>query len=88
MTPDEFVGYELKSKLPMEIGKFLVPEVNEYLGFTLEHLEKLKPVIDNIDEKHKYEQIIYDSYIQNKGFYLTDEQRRKAYEIYKESRSC
>ena len=86
MSPDEFVEYTLSSKVPMEIGKFLIPEVNEYLGFTLEHLKKLEPIVENLDDRHKYEQIIFNSYIQNKDFTLTQEQRNKAYEEYKKYR--
>ena len=82
MSADEFVEYTLNSKLPMELGKFLVPEVAEYLGFTIEHLKKLEPVVNRLDRKHRYEQIIYDSYISNNGFYLTDEQRNIAFEEY------
>lgn len=86
MTADEFVEYTLSSKLPMEMGKFLVPEVCDYLGFTLEHLKKLKPVTELLDDRHKYEKIIFDSYIENNDFYLTDEQRLNAYEEYKKER--
>ena len=82
MSADEFVEYTLNSKLPMELGKFLVPEVAEYLGFTIEHLKKLEPVVDRLDDKHKYEKIIYDSYISNNDFYLTQEQRDSAYKEY------
>lgn len=83
MSADEFIEYALTSKLPMEIGKFLVPEVCEYLGITLGHLKKLNPVIQKLDKKHQYEKVIYDSYLSNGGFFLTDEQRKQAYEIYK-----
>lgn len=86
MTADEFVEYALNSRLPMEVGKFLVPEVAEYLGFSIEDLKRLKPVIDKLDEKHKYEKVIYDSYIANNGLYLTQEQRDAAYEVYKSHR--
>lgn len=86
MTPDEFVDYTLKSRVPMELGKFLVPEIAEYLGFTINHLNRLKPVTYRLDKKHKYEKIIFDSYIQNGGFFLTQEQRDRAYHEYKESR--
>lgn len=86
MTADEFVEYTLNSRLPMEVGKFLVPEVAEYLGITLDHLKKLEPVIERLDDKHKYEQIIYQSYMQNGGFFLTDEQRHSAYIEYKKER--
>lgn len=82
MSADEFVEYTLNSKLPMELGKFLVPEVAEYLGFTIEHLKKLEPVAEALDDKHKYEKIIYDSYISNNEFYLTQDQRDLAYEEY------
>lgn len=87
MSADEFVEYTLHSKLPMELGKFLVPEVTEYLGFTIEHLKRLKPVAERLDEKHRYEKIIYDSYVDNNGFYLTDVQREEAYEEYKSARA-
>ena len=83
MTPDEFVSYTLQSSLPMEIGKFLIPEINEYLGFTIEHLQQLTPVIEKIDKKHLYEKIIFYSYIQNNAFYLTKEQLDTAYCEYK-----
>ena len=85
MSADEFVEYTLNSKLPMEIGKFLVPEVVEYLGFTLEHLKKLTPVVEKLDNKHKYEKIIFDSYLENNGFYLTQEQRDNAYIEYRKA---
>lgn len=86
MTPDEFVDYTLKSRVPMELGKFLVPEIAEFIGFTIGHLNRLKPVTYRLDKKHKYEKIIFDSYIQNGGFFLTQEQRDRAYQEYKESR--
>ena len=86
MSADEFVEYTLNSNLPMELGKFLVPEVAEYLGFTLEHLKQLKPVSERLDDKHKYERVIYEAYIKNKGFYLTQEQKNWAYEEYKRER--
>jgi len=86
MSADEFVEYTLHSKLPMEIGKFLVPEVAKYLGFTIEHLKKLKPIVDSLDKNHRYEKIIYESYIENSDFILTEEQRRAAFDEYKKER--
>ena len=79
LSADEFVDYTLRSKLPMELGKFLVPEVCDYLGFTLDHLKKLQPVVEKLDKKHLYEKVIYDSYLRNGGFFLTEEQRINAY---------
>lgn len=87
MTADEFVDYSLNSRLPMELGKFLVKEVADYLGFTIEHLKRLEPVSQKLDEKHSYEKIIFDSYIENGGFYLTESQRQRAYDEYKRVRN-
>lgn len=82
MSADEFVEYTLNSKLPMEIGKFLIPEIVEYLGFTIDHLERLRPVVERLDRKHLYEKVIFEAYIKNGGFWLTREDRDRAYEEY------
>lgn len=86
MTADEFVAYTLNSKLSMEVGKFLVPEVAEYLGFTIEHLKQLKPVVDRLDGKHEYEKIIFNAYIAHGDFVLTRDERDLAYEEYRKNR--
>ena len=83
MQPDEFIDYALRSRTPMEAGKFLVPEVAEYLGITIEHLRQLEPVFDRLDEKHQYEKAIFEAYLNNNGFWLTGEQRDHAYMLYK-----
>ena len=87
-SADEFVAYTLASKLPMEMGKFLVPEIAECIGFTLDHLRKLSPVVERLDEKHAYERIIYEAYLTNNGFFLTKDQRDLAYESYRASRKA
>ena len=83
MTPDDFVLQLLGSDTPMQAGKFLVKEICDDIGFTIEHLKKIGKCFQNIDEKHLYEKVIYDSYMENNGLFLTDEQREKAYEVYK-----
>ena len=82
----EYIRYALASPLGMVLGKFLVPEFCEEIGFTISDLPKLKPLIKRLDDRHKYEKIIYESYIQNCDFVLTEEQRDEAYLSYKESR--
>lgn len=83
---DQLIQDALKSDLPMVVGKFLIPEFNKRINFTIEDLPKLQPLIDKLDEKHKYEEIIYNAYIENKSFTLTEEQRDAAYRRYKEAR--
>ena len=85
-SKEEYIKYALQSTLGMVVGKFLVPEFCEAIGFTVEDLPRLKALIDRLDEKHKYEEIIFNSYIENQDFTLTNEQRDRAYKSYKESR--
>lgn len=82
MSPQEFINETIKNNVPMEIGKFLVPEFNNEIGFTIEHLRQLELLANNLDDKHLYEKIIYNSYIENNSFILTYAQLQKAYEEY------
>jgi hypothetical protein len=81
-----FIKDTIESKVPMRVGKFLIPEFCKYIGFTIDDYELLKDVFDSLDEKHSYEKLIRDAYIENGDFVLTDEQRKRAYEEYKEKR--
>lgn len=87
MSPSKFIEITLSRNLPMELGKFLVKEFCEEINFTIEDLKKLKILRDNLDDKHKYEAIIYDAYIKNNDFYLTTRQLNKAYKEYKKYRT-
>lgn len=86
MSADDFVNFTLKSNLPMSIGKFLVKEFCDQINFTISYLKKLAPVVAKLDDKHKYEKIIYDAIIKNGSWTLTDEQLNSAYKVYKEYR--
>jgi len=86
-SKEDYINWAAQSKLGMVIGKFLIPEVCAFIGFTIEDLPKLKVLVDRLDTKHKYEEIIYNSYLENNSFTLTEEQRNLAYKSYKESRS-
>lgn len=85
-SKEEMIHDALESKLGMNIGKFLVKEFIDEIGLTISDLKLLKPLIDILDDKHKYEKIIYDAYIENNDFILTDKQRSNAYKIYKKYR--
>lgn len=82
-SKEEMIKDALMSKSGMVVGKFLVLEFINELNMTIEDLKTLKPLIERLDEKHLYEKVIYDSYIQNNDFYLTQEQLDEAYKIYK-----
>lgn len=86
MTADEFVKLTLKTDLPIQVGKFLIPEFNKEIGFTLEHLKTLEPIFNNLDDKHLYEKVIFDAYIANNDFTLTETQLEHAFMVYKEKR--
>lgn len=83
---NDYIEYALQSNVGMVIGKFLIPEFCEAIGFTINDLPKVKTLVNKLDDKHKYEEIIYNSYIENNSFTLTDKQRENAYKSYKESR--
>lgn len=68
------------------LNKFLVPEVNEAIGFEFSELHALNYLFDELDDKHKYLKIIYDSYIENDEYYLSDSQRELAFNEYKKYR--
>jgi hypothetical protein len=83
MDKQGFIDDVTETKVYMKAGKFLIPEFNEYINFTIDDLKSILYFFDNIDERHSYEKIIAESYIENNGFFLTDSQRDKAYEEYK-----
>lgn len=87
MSPRRFINHTLKFNNGMELGKFLVPEFVREIGFTIDDLKELKPVLKNLDDKHKYLEVIYNAYLINNDFVLTKEQRDIAYNVYKEARN-
>ena len=86
LTKEEFIDVDIKSNDTLKVGKYLVPEFVDYIGLNINDLHKLKPLVDGLDEKHIYEKLIYDGYIQNKSFTLTDKQLEAAYNIYKKNK--
>ena len=82
MSINELIDMTLSRNFPMEIGKFLVPEFIKEFKLSIDDLKRLEPIIAKLDDKHKYEEVIYNSYIKNNAFYLTDKQLKNAYKIY------
>ena len=69
----DYIDYALLCNSGMVIGKFLIPEFCQEIGITIEDLPRLFPLIERLDDKHRYEEIIYNSYIENNAFVLTKE---------------
>ena len=86
MPIDELIDVTLFRNFPMEVGKFLVPEFIKEFNLSIDDLKRLEPIISKLDDKHKYEEVIFRSYLENGDFILTDEQREEAYRIYNNSR--
>ena len=82
MPIDELIDMTVSRNFPMEIGKSLVPEFIKEFKLSIDDLKRLEPIIVKLDDKHKYEEVIYNSYIENNAFYLTDKQLKNAYETY------
>ncbi len=72
---------------PLLVGKFLVPAVAEAIGLTVADLQPLEPLLDDLEEKHRYIKTIYEAVKANGSFSLTDEQRAAAFEEYSKTRA-
>lgn len=70
----------------IQLGKFLVPEVASAIGLTIDDLQQLAPLVERLDNKHKYQAVIFNAYLANGSFTLTDEQRQEAYVAYTKAR--
>ena len=86
LSKDEMIDNCIASKDPMVVGKFLVPAVARDLGLTTEDLRRLEDVMPLLDDRHKYEEVIFRAYLENNDFVLTDEQRQEAFESYSKYR--
>lgn len=86
LDKEGFITDTIYSDTSMKIGKMLVPEFAEWIGLTIDDLKKLSDIIDKIDDKHSYEKVIYNAYLTNGSFILTNEQREEAYKEYKKYR--
>ena len=87
-SKEGFLTYAMRDKADgLEFGKFLVPDFAEELGLTIDDLSMLYSHFkERIDDKHKYQHAIYNAYIANNAFTLSDEQRAIAYNEYKVKR--
>lgn len=77
----------LASGNPLQVGKFLVPDVAHAIGLQVQDIERLAPLIERLPDKHEWQEVVYNAYLANGTFTLTEEQRQEAYAAYKEARS-
>lgn len=87
-SKEGFIAYAMREKADgLEFGKFLVSEFAKELELTIADLSMLYSHFKNrIDDKHKYQHAIYDAYVTNGDFTLTDVQRAAAYDSYRAMR--
>lgn len=83
---EELIAHALKKSVPMAIGRLLTPEFANLIGLSVSDLKVLRPMRERLDVKHEYVGLIYDAYIANGSFTLTDNQRSLCYESYMASR--
>lgn len=85
-SKNELIEKFLNRKGSTFVCFFLVPEIISKIGLTIGDLKRVKPIRDKLNGTHTYLGIIYDAYIENNSFTLTNEQLEKAYDEYVKSR--
>lgn len=90
-TPEWHVKSLLaENAFALDVARVLIPSVAKELGFTIEHLKQVESALNKLEgqfeNKYNYYKIIFNSYIENNAFTLTDKQREEAYKVYKEAR--
>lgn len=83
----EMIRRTLESGEALCVGKFLVPEVMNALGGTVADILPLESLLLSLDEKHGYIAEIFHAVKENGSFELTYDQRKCAYETYKQARN-
>lgn len=86
MSVGEFIDYTINQCSPMSVGKFLIKEFCDEIGFKVSDLKLLENIFYKLDDKHKYLKVIFDLYIINNDFVLTNEQKQKAFAEYNKYR--
>ena len=84
---EQLITWDIEHSPAMVLARYLTPEFVKAFNITIDDLKTLKPLKDRLDDKHKYLGTIYDAYLENKDFTLTDKQREAAYYLYKSART-
>ena len=86
-TPAAMIAKTLEMGDALLIGKFLVPEVAQAIGATVQDILPLESLLPKLDAKHQYEAVIFDAIKTNGTFTLTDRQRQEAFRQYQLART-
>lgn len=86
LPKQQLIDLALNGKTAMTLGRFLTPDYAQHLGLTTDDLRQLQPLVEKLDDRHQYAAIIFDAYLHNGTFTLTDEQRQAAFAAYKAAR--
>lgn len=84
---EEFVDMTIRMGTPMLAGKFLNKELCEDAGMTRQVFGKLKPLFDNMDDRHTYQKLIFDHILKTWDFDIPDKTRNIAFLTYLNSRN-
>ena len=86
-TLNEWIDKLTSTNDNIRVSTFLVPDfINQIKGnLTIEeYLNKIKPLFNNLEDKYSWVVYVYNAYVNNKAFVLTNAQRESAYKMYKE----
>lgn len=78
----KLISHAVEKAQPMAIARFLTPAFAKEIGLHPSDLPALRPMRENLDYKHEYLGVIYDAYVSNSSFELTDDQRQAAFDVY------
>lgn len=83
----KLISHAVDKAQPMAIARFLTPAFAKEIGLHPSDLPALRPMRENLDTKHEYLGVIYDAYVSNSSFELTDDQRQAAFDVYLKCRT-
>lgn len=86
VSKDKLIRFHKKLNDPLTIGKFLIPEFNKEFGITIDDIKEFEELFNKLDNKHLYQKQIYEYYLLNNSFTLTEAQLKNCYNLYKKYR--
>lgn len=87
MTKEEYIAETLETGDTRRVFYYMLPDFAELIGLTVDDLKRVEPVVRKLTgTRHQWYITIYEAYVANGGFFLTDEQREAAYEVFKRVR--